>query len=209
LAKQQPEKAVAALEETIEVSPESVQSYLTLVRLQMQMGKPELSEGIYQRGIAANPSSVILKSELAVQYQVRGRSDEALALLEDSLELEPDSQLVINNMSALLLDYFPTEENLRRVQKLTQDFDRSDSPPLMDTRGWLQYRLGNFSQAVDLLKTAQQAGGAGPEYFYHLGMAYYKNGDTELAKEQLGKALEIEGARFLGREEAEKIYQGL
>ncbi|MEH6591132.1 MAG: tetratricopeptide repeat protein [Halioglobus sp.] len=49
-------------------------------------------------------------------------------------------------------------------------------------------------------------GGQGPEYWYHLGMAYHKNGELELAKEQLGKALAIEGAQFFGREDAEKIY---
>jgi Tfp pilus assembly protein PilF len=36
---------------------------------------------------------------------------------------------------------------------------------------------------------------------YHLGMAYYKNGDKELAKKELRKALELD-PKFSGAEEA-------
>ena len=40
-------------------------------------------------------------------------------------------------------------------------------------------------------------------------MAYYKNGDTALAKEMLGKVVGSKGAAFNGRDEAEKIYSTL
>ena len=64
-------------------------------------------------------------------------------------------------------------------------------------------------QAISLMETAQAAGARGPEYSYHLGMAYAKNGQEELAKEQLGKALADENAAFYGRDKAEEVYKGL
>ncbi|MFT6276329.1 MAG: tetratricopeptide (TPR) repeat protein [Halioglobus sp.] len=209
MAKQQTEKAIGALNDTIADSPESIQAYIMLSRIYSQSGELALKESLYERGIAANPSSVILKTELAVIYTQDGRLDEALVLLEEAYVLEENSQIVINNLSAVLIDHFPTEANLRRVQNMTRDFKESGQPALLDTLGWLQYKLGNIPQSISLLKSAQELGGQGPEYWYHLGMAYHQNGDLELAKELLGKALEVEGAKFYGRDEAEKAYKSL
>jgi Tfp pilus assembly protein PilF len=43
---------------------------------------------------------------------------------------------------------------------------------------------------------------------YHLGMAYYKNGDKEFAKKELRKALELD-PKFSGAEEAKDILEKL
>jgi tetratricopeptide (TPR) repeat protein len=209
IAKKQPEKAAVVLMETLADSPESIQSYMLLSRIYVQSGEIELQESLYERGIAANPSNIGLKTELSAVYSQDGRIDEAVALLEEAYKLGENSLIVINNLSALLIDYFPTEANLRRVQTMTRDFKDSQQPALLDTLGWLQYKLGNIPQAISLLTSAQELGGQGPEYWYHLGMVHHKNGDAALAKEYLGKALSVDGAKFYGREEAEKIHSAL
>jgi tetratricopeptide (TPR) repeat protein len=157
LAKQQPSKAVTILEETIDSSPVLIQTYLLLARLHGQMGNLELREELLLKGSAANPSNIVMRTELAAQYLRSGEIEEALNLLEEAYLIDENSQVVANN----------------------------------------------------LLKTAQQGGGQGVEYWYHLSMAYHKNGDAELAKEQLGKALQVEGADFFGKDEAEKAYNSL
>jgi Tfp pilus assembly protein PilF len=43
---------------------------------------------------------------------------------------------------------------------------------------------------------------------YHLGMAYYKNGDNELAKKELRRALELD-PKFSGAEEAKNTLAKL
>jgi uncharacterized protein HemY len=43
-----------------------------------------------------------------------------------------------------------------------------------------------------------------PEVHYHLGMAYYKNGNTELAKQSLQQALKLR-QDFLGVQEAQQV----
>jgi tetratricopeptide (TPR) repeat protein len=196
LHKKQPNKAVAVIEEALKHAPESIQSYLLLSRIHTLMGNPELKEATYQQGVAANPANVLLKTELAVRYQTTGRVEEALQQLEEAYALEENSVVVINNLSALLIDHYPTEENLRRVQVMTREFKDSNQAGLLDTLGWLQYKLGNVPQAINLLRAAQERGGKGPDYWYHLGMASHQNGDLELAKELRGKALEVEGANF-------------
>ena len=73
----------------------------------------------------------------------------------------------------------------------------------------MQYKQGNIPQAINLLVAAQKAGGQGPDYWYHLGMAYYKNDQADLAKEQLGKVLAPEFKGFYGTAEAQKVYDSL
>jgi Tfp pilus assembly protein PilF len=60
-----------------------------------------------------------------------------------------------------------------------------------------------------LLEAAQAKGGQGIDYWYHLGMAYHKNQQPELAREQLAKALANDKAQFFGRDEAQKVYESL
>jgi Flp pilus assembly protein TadD len=51
------------------------------------------------------------------------------------------------------------------------------------------------------LKEANEKIPNNPVIKYHLGMAYYKNGENELAKNELKKALELD-PKFPGAEEA-------
>jgi len=47
-----------------------------------------------------------------------------------------------------------------------------------------------------------------PAMRYHLGMAYFKNGDKENAKRELKKAIELD-AKFAGAEEAKGVLEKL
>ena len=202
------EKARGAYEKAIELSPQQVQSYVALARILNATSTPESVVAVYEQGVAANPENILLKSELANRYQLRGDDDGAVALLEEAYALDENAVIVRNNLAALLIRS-PTEENLRRAQTMTQGFEASNRPALLDTLGWLRYKQGNIEQAIELLVRAQEAGGQGLEYWYHLGMAYAKNEQVELAKEQLAKALADENAKFYGRDTAEEVYNSL
>lgn len=209
LNSKQADKAVAAYKVAIERAPERIQSYINLARVLQYRGTPEEIIQVYQGGITSNPENVLLKLELSNRFQLAGDYDKALALLEEAHALDATEDAVKNNLAGLLIDHYPTEENLRRAQELTFGFAESGNPPLIDTLGWLQYKQGNIPQAINLLVAAQRAGGQGPDYWYHLGMAYYKNGQLELAKEQLAKVVEAEDTGFYGRAEAQKVYDSL
>ena len=63
-----------------------------------------------------------------------------------------------------------------------------------------------FSRAIVYLKEANEKVTGNPFMRYHLGMAYYKNGNKEEAKRELKKALALD-PRFPGAEEAKKTIE--
>lgn len=209
LADNQIIKGTESYERALELAPEQESLYLNLARLYRIGGDKKKVEALLTKGVESNPHNLGLRIELANLYQRAGKLELALAQLEAAHAEDPRSPIVSNNLAALLIDRFPSGQNLRRAQELTLDFERANNPAQLDTVGWLQYKLGNLAQAIDLLKRAQSKGGRGPEYWYHLGMAYYSNNQNELAKEQLALALENDKAEFYGRSEAQKIYNEL
>jgi tetratricopeptide (TPR) repeat protein len=203
------DKATDAYRKSLALNPAQTTAYVNLARVYLAQDKVGETEAMYAKGVEQNPDNILLKTELAGIFLRSGRYDDALALLEAAYALDNNSVVAGNNLAGLLLDHYPSEDNLRRVQKLTQGYGDAEIPGQLDTLGWLHYKLGNLPQAISLLESAQAKGGQGLDYWYHLGMAYYKNDQPELAKEQLGKFLAGAPPGYFGREEAERINNSL
>ena len=77
-----------------------------------------------------------------------------------------------------------------------------------DTLGWLYYKKELYRQALPLFKESAEKLAENPVVHYHLGMAYYKVGDTTLAKGALQRALQLR-KDFPGAEEAQQILTQL
>jgi len=191
------------LSELVQKQPKRVSAYRELAGLYMVKKTPEQAEAVFKRGLELNPENNDFMLLLAQFYQATSKEQSALDMYNRLNERLPQSATIKNNLAVLLIDKFPTEDNLRRAQSLTTDFSNSDNPIFLDTAGWLQYRLQNYPQAVALLENAVRKSNGLPELRYHLGMAYLKSNKSDKAKEELGKAL-AGSARFNGREEAEQ-----
>lgn len=194
--------------ELIKAQPGRISAYRYLGTAYVRQDRLSEAAALYREGLASNPDHAGLLLLQAELYQTRSDMDRALEVYERLLELQPESDVVRNNLAVLLMDHYPTEDNLRRAQQLTARLADSDNPVFLDTVGWLQYRLGNYPQALVLLQDAVRRGGTAPIYRYHLGMAYLKSEMHDEAREQLELALADE-SRFEGREEAESALEQL
>jgi tetratricopeptide (TPR) repeat protein len=126
--------------------------------------------------------------------------DKAKEYYQKALKINPNFAPAANNLAYL---YAETGENvdiaLNLAQMAKQQFP--DDPSISDTLGWVYYKKNIFGRAVVYLKEASEKVQENPVIRYHLGMAYYKNGDKEQAKRELKKALEL-NPKFQGAEEA-------
>ena len=71
-------------------------------------------------------------------------------------------------------------------------------PEVMDTLGWVYYKRDMLGLALPVLRRASEQDPNNPQYLYHLGMLYAKNGDEAKARSTLQRALamrpDFEGA---------------
>ena len=78
----------------------------------------------------------------------------------------------------------------------------------MDTLAWAYFKLGDYSQARDLLEKASASSPGAAIFNYHMGMVLYKTGEKEAARERLEKALSGD-EQFRGRDVAARTLKDL
>jgi len=79
---------------------------------------------------------------------------------------------------------------------------------VLDTLGWIYFRLGDARQARGLIEQALAAAPDAGVLNFHLGAVLLMQGQKDEAREKLKKALQEE-ADFPGRSEAEKMLKDL
>ena len=94
------------------------------------------------------------------------------------------------------------------VFELAKRFERSSNATLIDTLGWIYFKLGQNDRALPLLQRAAATAPQAPVFQYHLGMALYQQGDMKSAKTHLQRAIDAK-VNFAGIEEAKGILAKL
>ncbi len=202
------DKASAAFTKAIEINKEFYLPYRNLARIYISEKKNKQAIEVYRQGIDATGNATVLVSDLARFYEVNGETDNAIQLYEDLLLKEPENQLAINNLAMLLIDYKGDEASLSRAETLAEKLAGNDNPAYLDTIGWLKYKQGEYLEAVSLLEKAVAAAPDNAGLNYHLGMAYFKAGQQEAAKQALIVATK-EGENYLGINEAQDTLKNL
>jgi len=144
---------------------------------------------------------------LAILLQSTGRTDESAILYERLLALEPDNAIAINNLAWIMSEdqgrYREALELAQRGLKIAPDyFD------LVDTRGVLYYRLGEFEKAAeDFRKCVGSGSSTAPSRVatrFYLAKALVELGDKGQAIAQLNQALALQ-ARIGGLSRADLL----
>jgi tetratricopeptide (TPR) repeat protein len=203
-----PDGVESALLQGLGELPGDVKLTSALATFYLQQGNSDRAATVYEGALESSPNEQRFMLGLAGIRERQGRIEDAIELYEASLASSPDSILVINNLAALLADHRTDEASLNKARELADKLGSAKQPVLLDTRGWVYYRLGDYEKAAQILTTVVEAAPEEPIFRYHLGMTYYKQGDTRAAKELLSGAV-AEGMMYEGVDEARQIYKEL
>ena len=162
----------------------------------------------YQNGLKVAPTEGTLLTELGSLYQRAGKVDDALKLYDAWLSQDPKSQMAANNLAMLLVSYHSDRASLDRAQALTAGFASATNADLLDTAGWVQFKRGEFTQALPVLQRAAALMPQSHEVHYHLGMAELRSGQPDRARTDLESAL-AGSSRFFGDEDARAALASL
>lgn len=201
-------EALKSFRHAIKLNPRLVSAHRNLAMAHLLGKDAQNAEAALKEGIRATNGDVSLMAELALFYQRGGKADAAMAQYEEMLQKAPDSQLAANNLAMLLVSHRTDRNSLARAKELVERLGNTENPVFLDTVGWVRYKHGDVDAAIRALERAADKAKNEPLLHYHLGMAYYGRGDTERARQYLGRALESK-TDFSGKEEAKLTFAKL
>jgi len=134
----------------------------------------------YDRGLHALPDDTRLLYARALLNDDLGHVDAAVGDFRRLLTLQPDNAEALNALGYTLADRTKEQaEALALIEKALAL--KPDEPAIIDSMGWVQYRLGHLEQAVERLRTAY-AKQPDPEIAAHLGEVLWVSGDKDEAR---------------------------
>jgi len=142
---------------------------------------------------------------LGVIYDSQKNFQKAREHYEKVLKIAPEFAPAANNLAWLEAEHFGDLDRAFRLAQLAKQ-KLPEDPGISDTLGWIYYKKNIFTRAIAHLEESKEKLFAHPVVRYHLGMAYFKNGQIELAEKELKKALEL-NPDFEGAEEAKKTLR--
>ncbi|MDT8363929.1 MAG: tetratricopeptide repeat protein [Nitrosomonas sp.] len=138
--------------------------------------------------LSAHPKQPEILYDRALIADKLGKLDVLEQDLRKLIELRPDSAHAYN-----ALGYSLAERGLRLPEALSlieRAIELSPGDPyIMDSLGWVHYRMGNLQKGLDYLNTAFAAR-PDPEIAAHLGELLWVNGQTEEATQIWQSALD-------------------
>jgi tetratricopeptide (TPR) repeat protein len=187
--------AETALRKAVELDKNNADALIKLAQVQAAEKNTSDALATYQQAIKDNPREVrfyILAGEL---YESQNQWDQARAMYQHALSIQPDNPSASNNLAYLMLQQ---GGNVDVALGMAQTARRGmpDSPHAADTLGWAYYKKGVYRSAIDMFKESlrlreKQGGADDAEVHYHLGLAYQKANQPALARQQLERTLRI------------------
>ena len=162
--------------------PEQAES-LCLLHSQtlIKHGYPGEAEKVLNEALQTNINSSKLLFARAMLYSKRNQNAEAERDLRHILQFEPDNAVALNSLGYLLTNtsqrYREAEDLIKRALIL-----KSDDPVIIDSLGWLHFRIGNYSDALRELRQAY-AKYPEPAIAAHLGETLWVTGAKEEARQ--------------------------
>lgn len=213
LARQDEVPAARAHLHTIQVQGQQQQKLLLLSEADLLREEEKYSEamGLYDTALSALPNDTSLLYGRAMLAAEMGKLDLLERDLRSILQREPDNAQVLNALGYTLTDRTDRhQEALGYIERALELSPRE--PAILDSMGWVHYRLGNPREAVQYLQSASELSGDA-EIAAHLGEVLWAIGQEQRARAIWKKALEtdpnhevLQGTikRFNQKDEVEK-----
>lgn len=179
--------------------------YAAEAELYYENRQPSQALARYQAGLDAFPDEPELLYGRAMMHAELDDFAAAETDLRKILAAEPDNPRSLNALGYLLTNhsdrYQEAHDLIARALSLTPD-----DPAVIDSMGWVQYRLGNLERALELLKQAF-ARQPDPEIAAHLGEVLWHLGQRQNAKDVWRNALAGAPDHRVLRETVDRLSQ--
>jgi tetratricopeptide (TPR) repeat protein len=192
---QQPAQAMELFEEALAESPDDpalhaahVQLFVVLAQDAVERGRLDEAEALLGDGLGRYEDNASLRYSQALLYEEQGRMRKAVTVLEGLVDDSPDDAALLNALGYLLTDQFDRHGEARGYIQKALAMD-PDNPAIIDSMGWVLFRLGDYQGALSYLERAYRLE-PDPEIAAHLVDVHWALGDRDIALELLRSSLE-------------------
>ena len=153
-------------------------------------GDEKKSIAIVEDWLADHPDDTAASLYLGTSYQSSTRESEAISHYENTLKINPENVIALNNLAWLYLESDPDKalSLARKAYELVPN-----RPEVMDTLGWVLVQNGKIEEGLSYLEPARKESGI-PDIRYHYAAGLEKAGDKGRAKQELTALLEEHGS---------------
>ncbi len=171
-----------------ESHPEQVSTlWLSESEMLREINDDSMAFEVLDEAVGLYPDDLDLRYSRALAAERLGN----IALLESDLKLvlakDPDHAHALNALGYTLADR--TDRHQEALAYIERAFKLSpNDPAIIDSMGWIQYRLGNYDKALSYLRRASEGLKDG-EVAAHLGEVLWVMGEQQSAREIWQEAL--------------------
>ena len=183
--------AIGLLEELIGDSSTRKANFIILLAT-LYKEKEEIDRGleVYERGMELFPDNVNLLYSYGIYLEKIGKQEQAMATMQQVLNLEPDNAAALNYVGYTWADKNvhldkAFEYIMRAVGLMPED------GYIRDSLGWVYFKRGDIDQAIIELERALELVESDPVIHEHLGDAYLQKGEDNKALSNYEKAYEM------------------
>jgi len=167
-----------------------VNAYLLEAELLSRRGRHTDALAVYERALQVFEEDPTLLYARALGFEKLGRVDEAIADLRRLHAIDPDNADTMNALGYTLADR--TDQFEEALSLITRALEKKpDSAAIIDSMGWVLYRLGKLEEALVYLRRAFELQ-RDAEVAAHLGEVLWVSGQQEEAQSIFRLGLEID-----------------
>ena len=172
---------------------------MALLPCMKKKGNFDQSLSILEKALETFPNNTSVLFTLGAVQDKAGLKDKCIANMKRILEIDPDNASALNYIGYTYADEgIKLDEALELIQKAHSL--RPDDGNIVDSLGWVYYRMGDYNKAVSLLEKAVEMTQSTSIIIDHLGDAYKKLNQYREALDAYQNALDN-----AGKDEAELV----
>jgi len=184
----------AHLQKLIDQDPSDLEAVIALGNILRSHEIYEDAEATYTKGLDTiaelQPQHWLLLYFRGISRERLGKWDLAEADFRKALELNDNQPLVLNYLGYSLVDQGLKLDEALNMIKTAVELRPTDGY-IVDSLGWVYYRLGRYEEAVKELERAIELRPADPVINDHLGDAYWRVGRRNEARFQWNHARDL------------------
>jgi cellulose synthase operon protein C len=187
--------AEAAFEKSVALDRNNLDALIKLGEVQAAKGETDQAIAIYEKYLGDHLRQASLYILLGQLYESKRDWKKAEGAYENALAFKPEDPVASNNLANVIVQ---NGGNFDVALSLAQTARRGlpDSPDVADTLGWIYYQKGAYKLSISLLDEAlrlleKNKMPDNADIHYHLGLAYEKSDQPQLARQQFERVLKI------------------